>query len=778
MSILTRMLQRRGIASQWVSTTVLASGEIGLETDTNKFKIGDGTSTWVSLNYFVPITSTLSTANTFSNTQTFTPAATTGIPLIIKGLSSQTADLQQWQDSTGTAVLAKIYANGAILTTNGITTGSSLFGGVSYNGFSNPSGITNIPTLVVKATASQTSSLQEWQNSDSTTILAKVDSTGSITANSLTLSGNLTVNGTTTTVSTSNLEVTDSLIYLASNQYTTDNLDIGFYGAYSPTGTGHVHTGLVRNATSKVWNLISGGAEPSSNIVSLTGVTYDALKVGSIQVTDGSTTRTNIGATSVGSSLFTLTNPSAITFLRINADNTVSALDATAFKTALGVGSGTGTVTGVSVVSANGFAGTVATSTSTPAITLTTSISGVLKGDGTAISAATSGTDYLAPVTGTVAFGSNTITGLGTAITGAAGNNLTISSATFGNGNLTLTSAGTGTTNLNTQALSGTSATTSIVNIKSGNSSTTTGTGTSGNIVIQSGDVAASGAGLSISGNILIDSGASTTVGGSSSFGTISIGTTSSRSITIGNTSSTTTLNGLIAATTLAAGTTTTSPLEFTTGTNLTSPLAGAVEYDGLVQYFTPSTGATTTTNGGRAIVQTSHYYVIHTSASAITNGTAAQKLLQGLATNGGISLAVGTYEVEFLFTLSNSGASTTSHTIAFNMLGTGSTATTTASHLYAQAYMFQLGNTNSSTPNMSAWTSMNTSTVLTSATTTKDQAFLIKGTMNISGAGLVVPNITFSAAPGNTTTLVIGSYFKFTPIMSNTNTTGIGAWS
>jgi len=45
-----------------------------------------------------------------------------------------------------------------------------------------------------------------------------------------------------------------------------------------------------------------------------------------------------------------------------------------------------GTVTSVSVVSANGFAGTVATATTTPAITLTTSATGVLSGNGTAIS--------------------------------------------------------------------------------------------------------------------------------------------------------------------------------------------------------------------------------------------------------------------------------------------------------------------------------------------------------------------------------------------------------
>ncbi len=55
-----------------------------------------------------------------------------------------------------------------------------------------------------------------------------------------------------------------------------------------------------------------------------------------------------------------------------------------------------GTVTSVSVTSANGFAGTVATATTTPAITLSTSVTGIIKGTGTAISAATSGTDYSA----------------------------------------------------------------------------------------------------------------------------------------------------------------------------------------------------------------------------------------------------------------------------------------------------------------------------------------------------------------------------------------------
>ena len=68
---------------------------------------------------------------------------------------------------------------------------------------------------------------------------------------------------------------------------------------------------------------------------------------------------------------------------------------------------GAGTVTSASVVSANGFAGTVADASTTPAITLTTSITGVLKGNGTALSAAVAGTDYLAPPSGTALLKAN-----------------------------------------------------------------------------------------------------------------------------------------------------------------------------------------------------------------------------------------------------------------------------------------------------------------------------------------------------------------------------------
>jgi hypothetical protein len=49
----TRMQQRRGTAAQWTAANpTLAAGEIGFETDTSKFKMGNGSSNWAALTYF------------------------------------------------------------------------------------------------------------------------------------------------------------------------------------------------------------------------------------------------------------------------------------------------------------------------------------------------------------------------------------------------------------------------------------------------------------------------------------------------------------------------------------------------------------------------------------------------------------------------------------------------------------------------------------------------------------------------------------------------------
>jgi hypothetical protein len=88
-------------------------------------------------------------------------------------------------------------------------------------------------------------------------------------------------------------------------------------------------------------------------------------------------------------------------------------------------GGGSGTVTDVSVVNANGLSGSVTNPTTTPSITLSTTVTGLLKGNGTAISAATAGTDYITSTAGTASWATNALTAslsLGGIVTASAAN--------------------------------------------------------------------------------------------------------------------------------------------------------------------------------------------------------------------------------------------------------------------------------------------------------------------------------------------------------------------
>ena len=123
-------------------------------------------------------------------------------------------------------------------------------------------------------------------------------------------------------------------------------------------------------------------------------------------------------------------------------------------------------VTAVSVVSANGLAGT-SSGGATPALTLSTSITGILKGNGTAISAAVSGTDYAPATSGTSILYGN----------GSGGfSNVTVGSGlSFAAGTLSSTSSGGGSAPV-TQTANFTVAATDIwsINNKSGSTCTVT----------------------------------------------------------------------------------------------------------------------------------------------------------------------------------------------------------------------------------------------------------------------------------------------------------------
>ena len=118
------------------------------------------------------------------------------------------------------------------------------------------------------------------------------------------------------------------------------------------------------------------------------------------------------------------------------------------------VSGGSGTVTSASVVTANGFAGTVATATTTPAITLTTSVTGMIKGNGTALSAATGGTDYSEGTSALATGILKSTTGTGALSIAVAGDFPTLNQNTTGTasnvtGVVTITHGGTGQTTAN-----------------------------------------------------------------------------------------------------------------------------------------------------------------------------------------------------------------------------------------------------------------------------------------------------------------------------------------
>jgi len=124
----TRMQQRRGTAAQWISTNsgngpVLNSGEIGFESDTNKFKIGDGVNHWINLDYFADINSTVNPA--FGSSITFEGATDNAFETTLV-VTDPTADRTiTLPNATGTVVLADGSGNVTVsgdLTVSGTTT--------------------------------------------------------------------------------------------------------------------------------------------------------------------------------------------------------------------------------------------------------------------------------------------------------------------------------------------------------------------------------------------------------------------------------------------------------------------------------------------------------------------------------------------------------------------------------------------------------------------------------------------------------------------------------
>lgn len=115
-------------------------------------------------------------------------------------------------------------------------------------------------------------------------------------------------------------------------------------------------------------------------------------------------------------------------------------------------------VTNVSIVAANGFSGTIATPTTTPAITLTTTLTAdaLVKSDGTGFVAAVAGTDYQKAITSSVAITAANVSGSSLTLRGDTSGSITFTAPLVaGTQSYTLPSA---TPTTNGQVLASTSA--------------------------------------------------------------------------------------------------------------------------------------------------------------------------------------------------------------------------------------------------------------------------------------------------------------------------------
>jgi len=151
--------------------------------------------------------------------------------------------------TTGNAATATALATGREISLAGDVTAS----GVSFDGTGNISLSTTIAAnsvaLSTDTTGNYIAAVSGTTNEISVSGSGSEGATATIgLPDDVTIAGNLTVNGTTTSVDTTNLEVEDPLIKLAKNNSAADSLDIGFYGLYDTSGSQDLYSGLFRDA--------------------------------------------------------------------------------------------------------------------------------------------------------------------------------------------------------------------------------------------------------------------------------------------------------------------------------------------------------------------------------------------------------------------------------------------------------------------------------------------------------------------------------------------------
>jgi hypothetical protein len=203
-TIRVQMAQRKDTAAGWTAANpILLSGEIGYETDTKKFKIGNGSTNWNSLTY-LPIPDGSGNLTITGNLEIGTTGSLTFEGSTADGFETTLAVTNPTADRTIT--LPNV--TGTVITTGdtGSVTSTMLADGT-----------------IVNADISATAEIAVSKLANGTVNQVIVtDGTNVSWSDNLTLAGDLTVNGTTTTINTQDLLVEDKNIIIGNVATPTD----------------------------------------------------------------------------------------------------------------------------------------------------------------------------------------------------------------------------------------------------------------------------------------------------------------------------------------------------------------------------------------------------------------------------------------------------------------------------------------------------------------------------------------------------------------------------
>lgn len=215
----------------------------------------------------------------------------------------------------------------------------------------------------------------------------------------------------------------------------------------------------------------------------------------------------------------------------------------------------------------------------------------------------------------------------------------------------------------------------------------------------------------------------------------------------------------------LAAGTASVAPIKFTSGTNLTSATAGAMEYDGKVPYITPQ-------GAQRGVIPGAQFFRLNADLAG-TQALTAQNVFGVGVTLSSSTVYAFDYNVIFAKT-----AGTTSHNMSILF---GGTAT-----LNNIMYGGVQNNNGATWPQGAAGgsgtisTNVATATALWGSSTTANRyaEVYVKGTVSVNVGGTFIPQYILSAAPGGAYSTISGSYFMIYPIGASGANTSVGTWA